>query len=377
MKRLIFNLHLIIGLFSAIILLALSLSGTVIAFEPELNRIMHPELTNVTVTGPRLNWDVVKQRVEEQAPGWKLIRFYFPDAPNYSTGVRLRSVKTHRIRQIYVNQYTGQILGSTEDGPDLLIRIHDLHVNFLTGNTTGHPGNIAVIAGTWSLLVLSITGLILWFPRKIFHFRWNSPGPRLNRDLHMSLGFWSSAAMFAFALTGLGLHYQTGKLLDLLNRPDNATSMPGHGPSIEGMMQTAREALPDAEIPRLLLSEKAGDPVFLYMRFPEDKTTSGRSFVTFNPKTGDVLSVGSSRTAPVLKSALVQYTREIHTGTLFGFPTRILAALLGFSLALLAFTGPLIWINKQRAKLHGRRCGRGCLAVVTPIGQHPEDFSFE
>lgn len=355
MKRLLFNLHLLIGLFSALILLVLSLSGTVIAFEPELNRIMHPELTNVAVTGPGLSWDVVKQRVEEQAPGWKVNRFYFPDAPASSTYLRLRSIKTHRIRQIYVNQYTGRILGSTEDGPNLLIRIHDLHVNFLTGNITGRPGNVAVMTGTWSLLVLSITGVILWFPRKVFHFHWRSPAPRLNRDVHMSLGFWSSVAMLAFALTGLGLHYQTGKLLDLLTRQADAASMPGHGTSIEAMMQTAREALPGAEIPRLLLPEKSGDPVFFYMRFPEDKTPAGRSFVTLNAKTGAVLSVGSSRTAPVLQSALVQYTREIHTGTLFGMATRILAALLGFSLSILALTGPLIWINKQRAKLHGRR----------------------
>ena len=355
MKRLIFNLHLIIGLFSAIVLLVLSLSGTVVAFEPELNRIMHPELTNVTVTGPRLSWDVVKQRVEEQTPDWKVNRFYFPDSPVSSTYLRLRSTKTRNIRQIYVNQYTGRILGSTEDGPNLLIRIHDLHVNFLTGNITGHPGNIVVLVGTWSLLVLAITGLIMWFPRKIFHFHWRSPGPRLNRDVHMSLGFWGSVAMFAFALTGLGLHYQTGQLLDLLTRQASATSMPGHGTSIEGMMQTAREALPGAEIPRLLLSEKTGEPVFFYMRFPEDRTPAGRSFVTLDAKTGAVLSVGSSRTVPVLQSALVQYTREIHTGTIFGMSTRILAALFGFSLSILALTGPLIWLNKQQAKLHGRR----------------------
>ncbi len=359
MKKFFFTLHLFVGLCSAVVLVVLSLSGTIIAFEPELNRLMHPRLTNVQVTGPVMNWDLVKQRVEQQAPGWKLSRFYFPDRPDLSTYVRLRSIGTHRIRQVYVNQYTGKLLGSTEDGPNLLIKIHDLHVNFLTGDMKGRPGSLVVMAGTWSLLILSITGLILWFPRKVFGFRWSSAPPRLNRDLHMSLGFWSSAAMFAFAVTGVGLHYQTGKLLSLLNRPDTAASLPGHGTSIEAMLQTAHEALPGAEIPRLLLPEKAGDPVFLYMRYPEDRTPAGRSFVTLDPKTGSVLSVGSSRTARLLQSGLVRYTREIHTGTLFGLPTRILAMLLGFSLSILAVTGPMIWITKQRAKLRGRRALAG------------------
>jgi uncharacterized iron-regulated membrane protein len=355
LKRLLFNLHMLAGLIAAVFLVLISLSGTIIAFEPELNRMLHPALTRVAITGPAMNWDAVKAGVEEQPPGWKLTRFYFPDRPEWSTYSRIRNTKTKAVRQIYVDQYTGKVLGSTEDGPDLLIRIHDLHVNLLTGKMKSRPGSVVVMAATWSLLFLSVSGIVLWFPRRVFRFRASSPGPRLNRDLHMSLGFWSSLAMFLFAITGVGLHYQTGKLLDLLNRPENAAASTGHGPSIEGMLQTARETLPGAAVPRLLLPEKPGDPVFLYMRFPEDKTPAGRSFVTLDPKTGRVLSAGSSRTAPMMKAALVQYTREVHTGTLLGYPTRILAALFGFSLSVLAITGPLIWIAKQRAKRHGRR----------------------
>lgn len=124
--------------------------------------------------------------------------------------------------------------------------------------------------------------------------------------------------------------------------------MAGHGTSIEGMLTTAREALPGSTIPRLLLSEKPGDPIFIYQRFPEDRTPAGRSFTTLDPKTGAVLSVGSTRTAPLLQTALVQWTREIHTGTLLGLPTQIAAALFALLLSVLAITGPVIWTNKQR-----------------------------
>src|SRR5260370_15630391 len=103
--------------------------------------------------------------------------------------------------------------------------------------------------------------------------------------------------MFAFAITGLALHYQTGKLLSLLNTPSAARRMAGHGTSIEGMLTTAREALPGSTIPRLLLSEKPGDPIFIYQRFPEDRTPAGPSFTTLHPKTGAVLNVRSTKTA--------------------------------------------------------------------------------
>jgi uncharacterized iron-regulated membrane protein len=351
MKKLLLTLHLYVGLTAAFFLICVSLSGAIIAFEPELNRTFHPELTIVSPAAQPMNWDEFRARVEQQSPGWKLIRFYFPDQPNWSTYVRLRNVTTHKIRHVYVNQYTGEVLGSTEDGSNWIIKVHDLHVNFLSGKV----GNQIVTWSTVGLLLLSISGIILWWPRKIFSFRRGTSLLRFNRDLHLSVGFWSSLAMFAFAVTGLSLHYQTGKLLDLLNTPSAATAMAGHGTSIEGMLATARETLPGAAIPRLLLSEKKGDPVFLYMRFPEDKTPAGRSFTTLDPKTGAVLSVGSSRTAPLMQTALVQWTREIHTGTLFGLPSKVLAVCFALMLSVLALTGPLMWLNKLRAAARGRK----------------------
>jgi len=354
MKKLLINLHLYVGLVAAFFLLSLSLSGAVIAFEGELNRAFHPELTKVEPLGAPLNWDTFRTQVEQQSPGWKLIRFYFPDQPDRSTYVRLRNVKTKKIHHVYVNQYTGAVLGSTEDGSNWILKVHDLHVNFLSGKV----GNQIVTWSTVGLSILSLSGLLLWWPRKVFRFQLNSSAPRLNRDLHYSVGFWSFLAIFVFSVTGLGLHYQTGKLLDLLNTANSAKSLPGHGTTIEGMLTTARETLPGAAIPRLLLPEKAGDPVFIYQRFPEDKTPAGRSFTTLDPKTGAVLSFGSSRTAPLLQTALVQWTREIHTGTLFGLPTQILAALFALLLSALTITGPLIWLNKLRAAAHGRRAAR-------------------
>ena len=351
MRKLLLNLHLYIGLAAAFFLVCISLSGAVIAFEPELNHLFHPGLTNVVPSGHPLTWDEFRTKVEAQSPGWKLIRFYFPEQPDQSTYVRLRNTTTHKIRHIYADQYTGKVLGSTEDGSNWIIKVHDLHVNFLTRKV----GNQIVTWSTFGLLLLSLSGIVLWWPRRIFRFRRNAPPVKMNRELHLSVGFWSFLAMFAFAITGLSLHYQTGKLLDLLNTPRNARLMPGHGTSIEGMLQTAHEVLPGAAIPRLLLAEKKGDPVFLYMRFPEDKTPAGRSFVTLDPKTGAVLSVGSSRTAPLLQTALVQWTREVHTGTLFGVASKIVVVCFALLLAVLAMTGPLIWINKLRAAAAGRR----------------------
>ena len=316
MKKLLLYLHLYIGLMAALFLIAISVSGAIIAFEPELNRAFHPELTNVTPVGAPLNWDAFRARVEQQTPGWKLIRFYFPERPDLSTYVRLRNATTHKIRHVYVNQYRLAGAEAGNGGRQQLdpegtrsARKLSLRQGRQPDRDVEHGGSAVAVADRDRAVVAAASGLSAFIGRPCMP-------QSLNRDLHLSLGFWSSVAMFGFAVTGLGLHYQTGKLLDLLNTPQNAVSIAGHGATIEGMLQTAREALPGAAIPRLLLPEKKGDPVFLYMRFPEDKTPAGRSFVTLDPKTGAVLSMGSSRNASVMETALVQWTREVHTRTL-------------------------------------------------------------
>jgi uncharacterized iron-regulated membrane protein len=74
------------------------------------------------------------------------------------------------------------------------------------------------VSGSLALLCLSLSGLHLWWPRKVFRFRRAAQAARINYDLHRTLGFWSSLAMFLFALTRVNLHIQTGgKLFDVMD----------------------------------------------------------------------------------------------------------------------------------------------------------------
>jgi len=121
------------------------------------------------------------------------------------------------------------------------------------------------------------------------------------------------------------------------------------------MIATARETIPGAAPTRIYLACQGNGPDQVDLRFPEEHTPSGRSGVAFDPKSGAVLNIVSSRTAPISFRATDMWNREIHTGDIFGWPTKILAALFSFSLAILSVTGPLMWLNKKLAKAKGRR----------------------
>jgi uncharacterized iron-regulated membrane protein len=45
------------------------------------------------------------------------------------------------------------------------------------------------------------------------------------------------------------------------------------------------------------------------------------------------------------------WIREIHTGDIFGWPTRILACLMSLALPIAVITGTLVWWNRNRKLL--------------------------
>lgn len=129
--------------------------------------------------------------------------------------------------------------------------------------------------------------------------------------------------------------------------PEHADGAPVLGP--DAIMAAAREALPGAEIADL--SMEPGMPVDLRMNFPEDRTPLGRSRVWLDPFTGKALSVWSTRAAPVGFKLSQMWIREIHTGDIFGWPTRLLACIVSLLLPILTITGTLIWWNRSRKLL--------------------------
>ena len=352
MRRILIKIHLYLGLAAAVFLVILGLTGAVMAFENEWNGALNPSLLKVRHGASTLPWEQIRQMVEAKQPDWKVQRMYMPSTPGDSTYVRLESRKNNKeTAEIYVNQYTGEILGWKLDANQLIWTIHAIHIDLAAGKT----GSRIVVASSVILLCLSLSGLILWWPRKIFRFAWNWPFRQVNYDLHRTLGFWASGAMLVFAITGLNLHLQTGGgLFAIMEDTAEPIIMPGHGISADQLLQTAREAVPGAETMRISFWND-GRPVLIQMRFPEDHTPAGRTSVTLDPRTGAVVKVVSSRTAPLWYVALVQWNREIHTGTIFRRPSQAIASLLSLLLSVLAASGTTIWVSRQWSAALGRR----------------------
>jgi len=186
--------------------------------------------------------------------------------------------------------------------------------------------------------------------------RWSGPGTRLNVDLHNALGIYSSVFLLIFAVTGMVIHWEeaaSNLIRCMTHSPAEAPMADASSPvpgatsiSAEQALGIAESAAPGAKPTFMQLGSEG--PMRIAMKFPEDHTPAGRTIVLLDRYTGNILSLKNTRTASIAYKYPRMWNREIHTGDLFGWPTRILACLSSLTLPVMAITGPLIWWNRRR-----------------------------
>jgi uncharacterized iron-regulated membrane protein len=80
----------------------------------------------------------------------------------------------------------------------------DFHTNLLGGPTGRRINGIGAI----SLVLLCLTGAVIWWPgvrhwRRSLTIEWGARFPRLNWDLHSALGFWCFAFVAMWGVSGV------------------------------------------------------------------------------------------------------------------------------------------------------------------------------
>jgi len=87
-------------------------------------------------------------------------------------------------------------------------------------------------------------------------------------------------------------------------------------------------------------------PYAISLRYPEDLTPGGRSRVLIDQYSGDVLRAEGSRTAP-LGSRVITLNRALHTGDVFGIPSKIVMSLASLAVVAQFLSGVAWWLKKR------------------------------
>lgn len=359
-RRVLLKLHLYAALVAGVFIAVLGLTGAVMVFESRIDRALHPRLAYVTPTGSRLPLETLLARARQDYPEGRIGTLRFGEAPDQSYQFLHSQGFT-----IFVDPYTGDVLGRLDrvQWERTLPRIvHRLHTQLLAGEAGAWVVGVATIV-TGFLLV---SGLILWWPRRILTVRRAGSWKRSNFDLHNALGLYTSPVLLVVVASGLIIGFEglANPLINRLNpssasasasapRPTGSTRPPGAGPiSIDAAERLAVEALPGAAITLLSIPNGERRVITAKMKYPEDRTPAGRSQVTIDRYLGQVAAVESTRRAPP-GTRIQNLKRSLHTGDVFGAPTQALYFLSALGLVGQVLSGLLIWWNSRSRSAKG------------------------
>lgn len=347
-RLLLFKLHLVSGLVAGLSLLILGASGAVLAFSDEIDAFLHPSVFKVAPQARPLPLTELAASASAVLHPGDVIKIYVPSLRPDRSYWFAAFPGHHRLpRQVFVNQYTGEVLGNLS------------MLRFTTMMKALHTIPIVMGFSSVVLIFLAPSGLYLWWPLKRIEINTSTSLRRFSFDLHNSLGFFSSLFLFVFAATGAYMAFERWTVPLTIsithNKPMQRTAAasqpkPGVQPiSADLACSIAKNALSGASILWVSIPHEPRDAYLVKMRLPEDHSDNGGSIVWIDQFSGKTLEVVSTRNASP-SQRVANLNRALHTGTIGGGTGRLLAALASLTLPLQAITGACLWWTKRRDK---------------------------
>lgn len=273
-------------------------------------------------------------------------------------------------KSVYVNPYTGQILGIYNEKYDLFPILKSIHWSLLLKADWGkYVVGIPVVL----FIIMLITGIILWWPKNKkmrkgrFSFDWKNvkTWKRKNYDFHNILGFYASFIALIMSLSGIYFAYPWVKNafnITLSSSPElpkekeikSPDSSAGKNNAVFDMTsQETQKLYPASSSFRIPLNGKnkkgkelQNIPVTVY---GEEGRFAIRNQLVFDQYSGRLLLNKSHQQLNTAeKYAHANY--DIHTGSYFGIIGKIIWFLAGLVCTSLPVTGFLVWIGKKKKK---------------------------
>ena len=347
MLRLLLLFHRWVALTTGVIIVVLAVTGSLITVQLPLDRLLRPALWHASV-GQALPLDTLVARVHVALPDASVSWIVLPTGPGRAT-----LLGTHADQQVWMDGVSGTVNGirtgaELRRSPTAIVRM--LHGS-LGVPKAGHP---LVLVGTITTLLLSLSGLWLWWPDKLWRIRGGS-WKRVVFDLHHLLGITGLAVFVVMAATGVILGAR------LVNRfADRGTAGPaparqpavaeGTQPaSLDAIARAARGAVPGNDIRLVSIPRDPAQPVVLTLRPPGGRMEQPPSRVTVDRYRAAVLHVQAPGDYPSA-DRIGTWLFALHTGEFGGLPAVTIWAVASLALAVNAVTGLLMWWNGRAAR---------------------------
>ena len=357
MKVFFRRIHLYLALVAGLVVMVTCFTGAVLVFEKELQQLFNKERYEVMPGSQRLPLEQLINNVKKAEPKAIVNRVQVFEEPERTVVISYRGGKKN---QAFVNPYTGEVIELYSYRDTFYYTMFSLH-RWLLG---GDVGKLIVGICTLMFLFILITGIILWWPKnkrilqQRLKIKWTAGWKRINHDWHIVLGFYTAIFLFIFAFTGLawsfewfnkGIYTITNSSMER-PKPPPSTWRPGVSPvDADAAYRLARQHFSEFEYITINLPGDSLAPVSL-SALPVDAIHESATDQVFidqysGEKTGQLYYAERN-----LGSRVRSTFKPVHTGSIYGIPSKIIALIACLCGATFPVTGIIMWINRIRKK---------------------------
>jgi len=325
-----FQVHKWVGLLLAIILIPLSVTGSILVWDEPLDRLLEP--SHYSVTGiAALPASVYVATARQALPaGSAILSVRIGEGPVMITAIppKPSAMRGPPLRlAAWVDPATGRLIDNGLTTAPLLRWAHIFHGSLQI------PGTGRAVVG-WlgvAMLLSSLTGIWLWWPLTgsvARGFRWTRQ-PALDGNLHHLVGFWIALPLAMLSLTGVIIAWP-----QMIGRTTNSMTRPMQTP-LRATHLTVDQAI-----------AAAGSAGKIMVTWPTDKEPDW----TIAAGRGRLISVddasGVARATPA-RERVRPFYRRLHDGTGMGIAWQAMIFLGGLAPAMLGVTGILMWLRTR------------------------------
>lgn len=370
LRKILFWVHLGSGLIAGTVIAIMSATGVAIAFEEEMlawldRKVSRIEAAPAPGTAPLPVAELLR-RVQAARPDFKI-----SDVVVHRDPLAAWEFHAGPTGLLYLDPYTGAVRDTrTHAAHDVLHTLKEWHRWLGAKDGLTSTGRLVTGVCNIAFVVLCVTGLYLWFPRK---WSWRGLRPLLwfvgkfrgkARDFnwHNVFGFWSMPVLLVLAATAVVISFEWGHQIPFALAGEEAPKVRNYGmmavpppvvpvppagtPRIpyEIAIARAQAAFPEWKSiwlfpPRTTSdTEETPQPLSLGVTVPDYMPSRAYIPVKSDPFTGEVLQAVRFEDRSAGLQARV-WIRFLHTGGAFGLPGKIVATLATAASLVLVWTG--------------------------------------
>jgi uncharacterized iron-regulated membrane protein len=368
LRKIVFWCHLPVGVIAGIIILIMSVTGVLLAYERQIIAWADSRNCREVLTSP----GSVRLPVETLIAGAKQA---VPDTPLSTVTLRSDPAAPAAFsftggHTIFVNPYTGEILGEGAKGArDFFRAITDWHRWLGAQGENRAVARAITGACNAGFLFLVASGFYLWWPRnwtwpqfkKIIWFKRRLSGKARDFNWHNVIGFWSAVPLFIIVLSAMVISYTWASNLvyrivgetppapratspqpvgNDIPRPGSPALTPTVG--LEELWAQAEQQATDWQSISLRLPTSAEEPLTLTVDQGNGGQPQKRGQLILDRKNGETRWEPFSSYTPGRKAR--SFLRFAHTGEVAGVTGQTIAGIASAGAAVLVWTGlALAW----------------------------------